>query len=143
MTGAFAVPFTAYFLLLSGRVVQCRLRDQTLLGHGGAASSKRTGADDDGPESLLVAARSHANFVEYVPWAFVLSTIVELNGGDKRILGAGLGSLLAFRVLHTEFGLRRPGAAGTGRQVGFFGTVGVLGFFASYITWLVREDWGF
>jgi uncharacterized membrane protein YecN with MAPEG domain len=90
-----------------------------------------------------VAIRSQANFVEYVPWAIMLAAFAELNGANKRVLNVALASLVAFRVMHTELGLRRPGALGRGRLVGFLGTMGVIGFLSTYSAYLVRGYWGF
>lgn len=136
MTGAFTLPFTAYFALLSGRVIRCRMKDEVVLGDD---SHKATHS----PSPLLVATRCHANFVEYVPWAILLSAIAEMNGANRRVLKMTLTALLAFRIMHTELGMLRPGNNGVGRSIGFFGTMGVLGFLSGYSAYLVRGYWGF
>jgi uncharacterized membrane protein YecN with MAPEG domain len=137
VTGAFTLPFTAYFALLSGRVIRCRLKEQVLLGDD---SHK---APTHGPTPLLVATRTHANFVEYVPYAILLSAIAEMNGANRRVLKMTLAALLSFRIMHAEFGMLRPGHTGVGRSIGFFGTMGVLGFLSGYSAYLVRGYWGF
>lgn len=152
VTGSFSLPFTAYFALLSARVVRCRLREHQCLGDDThppsspspkAATPSPSRLDTPSPSPLTVAIRSQANFVEYVPWALLLAVMAELNGANKRILNVALTSLLVFRVLHVEFGLKRPGARGKGRSVGYFGTMGVIGFLSGYTAYLVRGYWGF
>lgn len=149
MTGTFALPFTAYFLYLSARVVQIRLRDEHWIGDdsskkdsdspsGKAVAPKTAGSYND----LLVATRAHSNFAENVPLAFILAGVAELNGANRKVLAATLSTLFALRVLHADFGLISVGSMARGRPVGYFGTVGVLGALAGYSAWLVREYWG-
>ena len=94
-----------------------------------------------GRHPLSVAIRCHANFVEHVPLALMLAAVAELNGGNKQVLTLSLGGLLIARVLHVEFGLRNPGSTGMGRAVGYYGTMGTLGFLAGYAGWLVKDYW--
>ncbi|KAK0742763.1 membrane-associated, eicosanoid/glutathione metabolism protein [Schizothecium vesticola] len=170
VTGSFAAPFTAYFALLSARVVYQRVHEKVFIGEDSSSSSKppvlgapvehssdktksskkssattttTTAAGTHEHHSpLTIATRSHANFVEHVPLALVLAAAAELNGGSKRALTTALGVLLAARVLHVEFGLRSPGATGMGRAVGWWGTMGAMGWLAGYGGWLVRGYWG-
>ncbi|CAN8098218.1 unnamed protein product [Discula destructiva] len=149
ITGAFALPFTAYFLYLSGSCVRLRIRDEHWIGED---SSKK---DSDSPSGtstvakhggkyndLQVATRAHANFAENVPLAFILAGVAELNGANRRVLTAALGALFALRVLHADFGLIRQGSMAAGRPIGYFGTCGVLGGLAGYTAWLVKDFWG-
>ncbi|KAJ4420659.1 hypothetical protein N0V82_004224 [Gnomoniopsis sp. IMI 355080] len=149
VTGAFALPFTAYFLYLSGRCVQYRLRDEHWIGDD---SSKK---DSDSPSGksvvatqgdkyndLLVSTRAHANFAENVPLAFILAALAELNGANRKVLTGAMTILFALRVLHADFGLIRPGSMAVGRPVGYFGTAGVLGALAGYSAWLAKDFWG-
>jgi uncharacterized membrane protein YecN with MAPEG domain len=92
---------------------------------------------------LLVAFRTQANFVEYVPWAMLLSAIAEMNGADRKTLQWALSTLFVCRVAHAELGLSRPGSVGVGRAIGFYGTVGVMTFLAGYSAWLIKGYWGF
>lgn len=164
VTGSFAAPFTAYFALLSARVVYQRVHEKVFIGEDSSSSSAKhpvlggpvetksskkstTGTRDNTEHHqdyspLTIATRSHANFVEHVPLALVLAAAAELNGGSKRALTTALGVLLAARVLHVEFGLRSPGATGMGRAVGWWGTMGAMGWLAGYGGWLVRGYWG-
>ncbi|KAK4184660.1 MAPEG family-domain-containing protein [Podospora australis] len=141
VTGSFLLPFTAYFGLLSTRVVLQRLSSNCVLG------TEVKGAEDPVQKKkqheLLVATRSQANFVEHVPLALLMAAIAELNGARKQILTLTLGGLLAARVIHVELGMRRPESTGAGRAVGYYGTLGAMGFLAGYAGFLVKDYWGF
>ncbi|KAK1580055.1 membrane-associated, eicosanoid/glutathione metabolism protein [Colletotrichum navitas] len=141
VTGTFVLPFTVYYAFLSLRVVGERLKDKQYLGE----NSSKPGTDSKARDAnkLYLASRSHVNFAENVPLAFVLATAVELNGGDRRTLGWLLGSFLVLRVLHAEFGIMRPEGMGRGRPVGYFGSIGVLGTLAAYGAYLVKGYWGY
>lgn len=149
VTGGFALPFTAYFLYLSGRCVQVRLRDKKWIGDD---SSKQDGETPSGESAapqnsdkyndLQVSTRAHANFAENVPLAFILAGLVELNGGNRKVVSGTLGALFVLRVLHADLGVLKPGSMAAGRPIGYYGTCGVLGALAGYSAWLVREYWG-
>jgi len=138
ITGTFALPFTAYFIFLSGRVVKQRLNDEHFIGND---SSKTPEQKKYNP--LVIATRCHENFAENVPLAFLLAAVAELNGANRKVLTGALGALLTLRVLHAEFGLRGPDAMSAGRPIGYFGTLGVLGGLAGYAAFLVKGYWGF
>lgn len=149
MTGAFALPFTAYFLYLSLRCVQIRLRDEHWLGDdsskkdsdspsGKSVVPKQSGAYND----LQVSTRAHANFAENVPLAFILAGVAELNGANRKVLTGTLSILFVLRVLHADFGLTGAGSMATGRPIGYFGTCGLMGALAGYSAWLVKGYWG-
>ena len=93
-------------------------------------------------DPMLVASRSHQNFLENVPLALVLAAVTELNGGNRKVLNSALGALLAFRIMHVEFGLRGKGAMSVGRPLGYYGTMGLLGGMAGYAAFLVKGYWG-
>ncbi|KAK4168426.1 hypothetical protein QBC43DRAFT_360332 [Cladorrhinum sp. PSN259] len=148
VTGAFLFPFTAYFGVLSTRVVLQRLATRTVLGTDSPAIHMAKPGTEPTPsassnEGLLVASRCQANFVEHVPLALLIAGVAELNGAPKKVLTLSLSGLLTARVLHVEMGLRRPGAAGIGRTVGYYGTLGVMGFLAGYAGYLVKGYWGY
>jgi uncharacterized membrane protein YecN with MAPEG domain len=115
----------------------------------GTDTSKKASSSDSKPESsqpgehaLIVNARCHGNFVENVPLALLVASIVELNGGDGQVLTRSLAALLFFRIAHVEFGLRAERSLGWGRSVGYFGTLlWVLGM-STYAAWLARSYWG-
>ncbi|KAK4457691.1 membrane-associated, eicosanoid/glutathione metabolism protein, partial [Cladorrhinum samala] len=151
VTGSFLLPFTAYFSLLSTRVVLQRLATRTVLGTDspaipmtkpGAESSTNTQSSTSN-EALLVASRAQANFAEYVPLALLVAAVAELNGAHKKALTLSLSGLLAARIAHVEMGLRRPGSTGIGRTIGSYGTLGVMGFLAGYAGYLVKGYWGY
>ncbi|KAK3987970.1 hypothetical protein QBC44DRAFT_399207 [Cladorrhinum sp. PSN332] len=148
VTGAFLLPFTAYFGVLSTRVVLQRLATRTVLGTDAPTiHMAKPGSEATPPatssEALLVASRCQANFVENVPLALLIAGVAELNGAPKKVLTLSLSGLLAARVMHVEMGLRRPGAAGIGRTVGYYGTLGLMTFLAGYAGYLVKGYWGY
>ena len=118
IVGTFTFPFALYQLFLSGRVSKERINNKKMVGDKSSDTPSTEGVDP-----LLLACRSHANFVEYVPLAFVLAAVAELNGAGKRGLTYMLTALLAFRVMHVELGMRanQTGDA-LGRLVGHLGT---------------------
>ncbi|KAK4228673.1 hypothetical protein QBC38DRAFT_535640 [Podospora fimiseda] len=149
VTGAFLLPFTTYFGVLSTRVVLQRLATRTVLGTDAPAiHMAKPGSEAPTPpatsnEALLIASRCQANFVEHVPLALFIAGVAELNGAPKKVITLSLSGLLAARILHVEMGLRRPGAAGIGRTVGYYGTLGVMTFLAGYAGYLVKGYWGY
>ncbi|KAH7041209.1 uncharacterized protein B0I36DRAFT_380016 [Microdochium trichocladiopsis] len=159
VTGAFALPFTAYFSFLSLRIVGRRLHEKHYVGDTLPSSSSSTSSKSDSKHSksksssssssankladndLYTDVRSHMSFIENVPFAFSIAAIAELNGAHPTYLSAALGSLLFFRVLHAEFGLKGKDAMGNGRPVGYFGTIGTIMGLAAYAAGLTREFW--
>ncbi|KAI1459301.1 membrane-associated, eicosanoid/glutathione metabolism protein [Annulohypoxylon moriforme] len=139
ITGAFALPFAAYYIVLSVRVGLQRIKQRVAIGDrvppppSSPTSSTPTQAQTPTTkfhttsDPLHLATRAQQNFAEFVPLALLLSTIAELNGASPRILRGALATLLVARMLHVEGGILRPGAMGWGRPVGFYGTLGVLG----------------
>ncbi len=81
--------------------------------------------------------------MENIPLALLTAAIVELNGGNRKVLNGGLAALLLFRILHVEFGLRSAEANAPGRLIGHFGTVGFLGGMSAYAAYLVKGYWGY
>jgi uncharacterized membrane protein YecN with MAPEG domain len=79
---------------LAARVSRLRRRFKISLGDGGN-------------EAMLRRIRAHANYAENMPIVLILLGLLELAGGDKRILwAAGIAFILA-RILHA-FGMDRP-----------------------------------
>ena len=126
-------------MFLSTRVVRQRLKDEHYIGDD---SSKASSETPNGYNALVIATRCHQNFVENVPLAFLLAAIVELNGGDRRILTGALGTLFGLRILHSELGRQGTDAMAQGRPIGYFGTIGVIGALAGYASYLVKGYWG-
>ncbi|KAF7504696.1 hypothetical protein GJ744_001977 [Endocarpon pusillum] len=139
ITGTWTLPLTAYFFLLSARVSQLRMDSKKSVGN----KTSEAEAAGNKPDPLEVAIRSHANYVENVPMALLAAAIVELNGGNRKILNGGLAALLLFRILHVEFGMRGVNARGPGRVIGHAGTAGFLGGMSAYAAYLVKGYWGF
>ncbi|KAI0901449.1 membrane-associated, eicosanoid/glutathione metabolism protein [Annulohypoxylon nitens] len=133
ITGTFALPFSAYFTLLSYRVVKHRLADKQYLGDN---SSK----DGDLNNKLYLATRCHQNFIENVPLALVLAAFAELNGGNRKVLTTALSALLAFRIAHVEIGLMD--GLGIGRPIGYWGTSATIATLGGYAAFLVKGYWG-
>jgi uncharacterized protein len=90
----------------------------------------------------LVASRCHANFAENVPIALFLASVVDLNGGNRNVLGGSLAALL-LRILHIELSLVGPKAMSGGLPTDSYGTLGLIGGMAGYATYLVKGYWGF
>lgn len=115
----------AYHTILSGRIVYQRLVNWQLVGDRlttrnkpattsttdskGGQAGKTEGEyevpakkEEAGPEKdpLFLASRAHANFVENVPLALVLSLLAELNGGNRKVLNYALGTLFVLRIAH-------------------------------------------
>lgn len=138
ITGTWALPFTAYLFLLSGRVVQQRISSEKYFGDQNGRAAESSDAD-----ALQLASRCHQNFIENVPFALFLAAVVELNGGNRKALNSALGVLLALRVLHVEFGLLGPKNIALGRPIGYYGTQAYLAGMSSYAAYLIKGYWGF
>ena len=138
VAGTFALPYTAYLFLLSARVSRLRVANEKWLG----SSCKNVEASTD-TDPLEVAVRSHANYMENMPYAFLLAGIVELNGGNRKVLTGSLAALLLFRIIHVELGLRSEGAKASPRLYGHVGTAGFLAGMSAYALYLVKGYWGF
>ena len=72
-----------------------------------------------------------------------LTAIAELNGANRKVLNYAMATLFVLRIAHAEMGIRKEGAMGNGRPIGYFGTLGVLSGMAAYSTWLVKGYWGY
>jgi len=93
-------------LVLSARVVMGRFRYGVSLGDGGEAD-------------LVCRVRSQANFIEYVPLVLILMALVEAAGGNRTVLLAIGGVIIAARIAHPiGMPLRAP------NPFRFLGTVG-------------------
>lgn len=129
ITGTWALPFATYYSILAMRVSFTRVSSDTYIGDKSATSAA-------GLDPLLVASRSHGNFVENVPLALLMGAIVEMNGGNRKVLSGSFAALLAFRILHVELGIRGKDARGPGRALGHLGTVGFVLGMAGYAAYL-------
>jgi uncharacterized membrane protein YecN with MAPEG domain len=121
-------------------VSQQRIDSKTFIGE------KSTDASSDESKNaspLLVALRSHGNFCENVPMAILMGAIVEMNGGNRRVLTAGFAALLLARIAHVELGLKAENNMGLGRLTGHATSMAFVASMAGYAAWLVRGYWGF
>lgn len=153
ITGTWTLPFAAYFLLLTNRIVYHRLTTKTYIGDrlsppSPSPSSPSTSlppspTSSDQLDPLYLATRAQSNFLETVPLAFIFALVAELNGANRKVLNWVLAALLVFRVGHVEVGLRGRGALGWGRPVGYYGSQAVVLGLGGWAGGLVRGYWGF
>lgn len=84
----------------------------------------KIGIGDGGNEALVRRMRAHANYAENMPIVLILIGLIELAGGDARILwAAGIAFILA-RIAHA-FGMDRPSPSRL-RMIGMGGNALVL-----------------
>jgi len=150
ITGTWTLPFAAYFLLLTNRIVYHRLTTKTYLGDrlsppspSSPSSSPSSPPPSSSLDPLYLATRAQSNFLETVPLAFIFALVAELNGANRKVLNWVLAALLVFRVGHVEVGLRGRGALGWGRPVGYYGSQAVVVGLGAWAGGLVRGYWGF
>jgi uncharacterized membrane protein YecN with MAPEG domain len=67
----------------------------------------RIGLGDGGNEALLRRIRAHGNYVENMPIVLILIGLLELAGGDRRILWAAGIAFILGRIAHA-FGMDQP-----------------------------------
>jgi uncharacterized membrane protein YecN with MAPEG domain len=94
-----------YYIYLTARVVMARRSGGISLGDGSAGSAppgKETAA-----AALMVACRSHGNFIEYVPFALILMGGLESAGASHLFLQLLALMLIVGRILH-PLGMARP-----------------------------------
>ncbi|KAL8931966.1 MAG: hypothetical protein Q9211_006617, partial [Gyalolechia sp. 1 TL-2023] len=112
-------------LLLSNRVIYQRLKNGQYLGDR-LSSEKNSSGNHENPDPLYLESRCHLNFIEYVPFAFVLAAIAEINGGNRLLLNYAMATLFAMRIAHVEIGMRAKNTLGYGRAPGILGTQGLM-----------------
>jgi uncharacterized protein len=84
----------------------------------------KIGLGDGGNEALLRRIRAHGNYVENMPIVLILVGLIELAGGDRRILwAAGIAFILA-RIVHA-FGMDAPARLRL-RMIGMIASTAVL-----------------
>jgi uncharacterized membrane protein YecN with MAPEG domain len=83
----FAAVFAVFFVLLLINVIRSRRQHKVGIGTGRNKSVER-------------AMRVHANFAEYVPFALLLITLLELNTANAMLLFALCSMLLVGRLVH-------------------------------------------
>lgn len=111
ITGLYAAILALIIIYLAFKVVVFR-------------KTKKVGLGDNGDKEGMLAIRTHANAVEYVPMIVILMGLYEANNGLPIVLnGIGVLAVIA-RMLHA-FGLSKSAGISFGR---FYGTA---------LTWLV------
>ncbi len=128
ITPLYAGLLAILLIVLSLRVSMQRRRHNVSLGDGGHAS-------------LTAAIRVQGNFVEYVPVALILLTLLELSGKPAALVHAFGAALFLGRVLHAQGLASNPGGKSFGRMWGILltwlmmlGSSGVL-IVGSLIGW--------
>ena len=87
-------------------------------------AAHKVSVGDGGNEAVLRRMRAHANYGENMPLFLILVALIELAGGDARILwAAGILFILA-RILHA-FGMDRANPSRL-RAIGMIGSTIVL-----------------
>ena len=100
----------------------------------------RIGLGDGGNEALLRRIRAHGNYVENMPIVIILIGLLELAGGDRRILwAAGIAFILA-RIAHA-FGMDRPQPDPLRlRMIGIIVTMLILLGLSLYAIWIATME---
>jgi uncharacterized membrane protein YecN with MAPEG domain len=79
---------------------------------------------DGGNEQLIRRMRAHANYGENMPIVLIMIGLIELAGGDARILWAAGIVFILSRILH-GFGMDQPSPSRL-RMIGMIGNTIVL-----------------
>jgi uncharacterized membrane protein YecN with MAPEG domain len=104
ITSITAAILSLIFLVLSVRVSRARRASKTSLGYGQQVSEEPAKGREITP--LFVAARTQANFAEYVPFCLLMMALIEAQGGTQFQLSSFGSVLIAARLLH-PFGMGR------------------------------------
>jgi uncharacterized protein len=115
----YAAIFGLMFVYLSFLVIKQRYRAKVSLGDG----------DDPALRSAIAV---HSNFSQYVPFALLLITLIELNHASAYLIHALSACLLAGRLAHA-YGLAQANQIMKLRQVGILLTFGVIIIAAFYL----------
>ena len=83
----YAAILALIFVYLSARVIRMRGIAKVAIGHGGNASLERR-------------MRVHANFAEYVPFALILLTFLEMQAQSRYLIHILALALIAGRSIH-------------------------------------------
>ena len=107
---------------LAARVSQLRNRHKVSIGDGGN-------------EALHRRIRAHGNYVENMPVVLILLALVELAGGDPRILWGAAIIFMVSRLLHA-FGMDRPSPSRL-RMFGMMGNMLALLILVGYAIFIL------
>ena len=109
---------------LAARVSQLRSRHKVSIG-------------DAGNEALIRRMRAHANYGENLPVVLILLALLELAGGDARILWGAAILFILSRILHA-FGMDRRSPSRL-RAFGMIGSTIALVLLAGYADFTVYQ----
>ena len=109
---AYAAVLALIYIVLAIRVIRLRRSAKVAIGTGGNAGLERT-------------MRVHANFAEYVPFALLLATFVEMQGAPAWRVHLLCLALVAGRLIHA-FGVSQERENIRLRVVGMATTIAVL-----------------
>ena len=112
---------------LAGRVSQLRNRHKVSIGDGGN-------------EALHRRIRAHGNYIENMPIVLILLALVELAGGDPRILWGAAIIFIVARLLHA-FGMDRTPPSKL-RMFGMMGSILALVILAGYAIFILYQHPG-
>jgi uncharacterized membrane protein YecN with MAPEG domain len=115
----YASLFAVVYIYLATRVIGLRRTFRVALGHGGHSKLERS-------------QRAHGNFAEYVPFALLLLTFVEMRGADPVIVHLLCLAVLAGRLLHA-YNVSREREVIRLRVVAMATTFGVYGIAAAIL----------
>lgn len=122
ITLTIATAATVLHIWLAGRVSAVR-------------NSQKVSIGDGGNEALIRRMRAHANYTENAPFALILLALVELAGGDPRVLWGAAILFVAARLLHA-FGMDRAQPSKL-RMFGMLGSIFALLILAGYAIFIV------
>ena len=109
---------------LAGRVSQLRNRHKVSIGDGGN-------------DALIRRMRAHANYGENMPIVLILLALIELAGGDPRILWGAAILFVISRILHA-FGMDRVSPSRL-RMFGMMGSTLALVILAGYAIFILYQ----
>ncbi len=87
LTPVFAGFFGLFYMFLTVRTIKIRRTARVAIGTG-----------DN--ELLARSSRAHGNFIDYVPFALILSYFAELAGKNQTLIFVLLASLFVGRIIH-------------------------------------------
>jgi uncharacterized membrane protein YecN with MAPEG domain len=124
----YAAVLAFIFIVLSARVIQARRNAKVAIGTRGDVSLERK-------------MRAHANFAEYVPFALLLATFIEMQGRPAWLIHLLCLALVAGRIVHA-YGVSQVHENFRLRMVGMVTTFTVLAVMAlSLLTRAIELSW--
>lgn len=122
ITLTIAAAATVLHIWLAGRVSQLRRGYRISIGDGGN-------------EALHRRIRAHGNYIENMPIVLILLALLELAGGDARLLWGAAIIFIVARLLHA-FGMDRTPPSKL-RMFGMMGSILALVILAGYAVFML------